>query len=149
MDLLERAAATLRELAQAATSGPWEVIEDVHRGYPEPAREISVWSQPEDRYVTEDVTNAGSLDRWRANAQHIAIWSPTNALLVADWLEGEAATVAAMEPLADLIGVTIQHTSGNSSHVDVGRAETGSWRMHARTDSFALALARSILQEDT
>lgn len=71
-----------------------------------------------------------------------------NWLLVADWLEAEAHTIASMKPFADLVGMTIHHESGNDARVEIGRTNDGDWRMHARTDSFALAVARSILREE-
>lgn len=85
-DLLRRAATKIREEAQAATPGPWEVVIDHHREFECP--EVSVWSQHEQAYVTEDVHTGNS--QFKANAEHVATWQPDVAVAVADWLDATA-----------------------------------------------------------
>lgn len=146
VDLLNRAATKVRERAAGATPGArrmwngWGPTNDglmaVERFGPDVDTPIFIHDQQRDLFATQ------------GDWEFMALWSTGLARLVADWLEGEAATIAAMEPLADLVGVTIQHTSGNEARVQVGRTEAGGQRLHARTDSFAVALARSILEEE-
>lgn len=72
-DLLRRAAALMRERAEAATPGPWAN----RRG-------------PGEHVVRTDsgapLANTGT----RADRRHIASWHPVVALTVADWLDTQA-----------------------------------------------------------
>ena len=79
-DLLSNAAALMRERAEAAMSGPWEVLDSIHR----------------DPYVLQKgrgiltggcIALASGEDYGRGNAEHIASWDPVVALAVARWLE--------------------------------------------------------------
>lgn len=78
-DLLRRAAAKVREVAEAATPGPWFVDADDDRG---------VYTAPRPTATSEDVlygpyNHAG-------NDIHAALWHPGVALAIADWLDAEA-----------------------------------------------------------
>lgn len=67
VDLLRRAAALMRERAQAVTSGAWR-----------PVRVIS------DHTVAAITLNESIEDN---DGEHIAGWSPAVAITVADWLD--------------------------------------------------------------
>jgi hypothetical protein len=73
-EILRKAAALMRERAEAATSGPWALASvsgqgfAVHRG----------------EHTTVSLFSASY------DAEHIASWHPAVALAVADWLEAEA-----------------------------------------------------------
>jgi hypothetical protein len=83
---IRRAAALMRERAQAATPGPWRVGPEGSEGsyllpslggIRERSRFIGILNgrvQPEDGH----------------NAAHVASWHPVVALAVADWLDGTA-----------------------------------------------------------
>lgn len=98
-EVLRRAAALMRERAQAATEGPWSAA-DEHELLPgaDPAWCVSQmrpgWEQmsPTDGYVGDLAeTSLGGRDpRDGPNAEHIASWDPLVALAVADWLEDVA-----------------------------------------------------------
>lgn len=83
-DELRQASGEMRRLAEAATPGPWVVITDHHRALG--VREVSVWSESDKRYVTEDVFTAGN-SPFLANANHVASWNPGVAMAVAAWLD--------------------------------------------------------------
>jgi hypothetical protein len=85
-DLLRRAAARIREVAEAATPGPWATQDGAR------------WMVYGDRwsgdggYVCATSTLPTTVnERALADASHIALWHPAVALVVADWLENEAA----------------------------------------------------------
>ena len=94
-DLLRRAAALMRERAEAATSGPWEFRP--RRGF---------------ESMRDNPATIGFLDTagyfvmlregtWTTEADmtHVVSWHPAVALAVADWLDAEAASHR-----ADLVG---------------------------------------------
>lgn len=64
-DLLRRAAALMRERAEAATAGPWVAAGNVVEG---------VGTVTFDKHMLSN------------DAEHIASWHPAVALAVADWL---------------------------------------------------------------
>lgn len=70
-EMLRRAAALMRERAEAANEGPWLTASDNKR------RDVLAGS-------------GGAIKSRHANAAHIASWHPAVALVVADWLEAEA-----------------------------------------------------------
>ena len=81
-ELLRRAAALMRERAEAATPGPWrtDVLSDVVADHDD---------------VSWDVADVSVLCPWpsateHGNAAHIASWHPTVALAVADLLDAVA-----------------------------------------------------------
>lgn len=98
-DLLRRAAARIREVSGAASPGPWDADVEV-RG------DCVVWG-PNGRFIL----NAQSEPHWiefpegwptkrsvafdvdRRDTQHIALWSPDVAELVADTMEAAASRV--------------------------------------------------------
>jgi hypothetical protein len=57
-----------RALAESAAPSPWQIVIDSHRFDRE---EVSVWSEAEHSYVTEDVSRA-----WMPNAAYIAANDP-------------------------------------------------------------------------
>lgn len=87
-ELLREAAAKMRERAEAATPGPWEIWEG--------RRDLSIEST-----VAED-SNGNPLPiartfPWegaRPDAEHIASWHPPVALAVADWMDWMAGRAA-------------------------------------------------------
>jgi len=82
-DLLRRAAALMRERAEAATPGPWH-------GFPPEAPAWSqqvVWAgQATVAEVSMPIPPEFGLDGL-ADRDHIASWHPAVALAVADWLD--------------------------------------------------------------
>ena len=88
-ETLRRAAALMRERAEAATSGPW-LADRVHSGG---VMGVAVTAPVE---LTADGSIIGVTDIVvPADGHHIASWHPAVALAVADWLD-EAADVADM-----------------------------------------------------
>jgi hypothetical protein len=92
-ELLRRAAALMRERAEAATPGPWITHEmgNVFVGNQADGRTSGLW---EIVHMSGDdlrdlIPEAAT--RNRADAEHIASWHPAVALAVADWLEEVAA----------------------------------------------------------
>lgn len=75
-DLLRRAAARIRETAQAATPGPWWANPIATEA------EVDVYSGTGS---SEDIAVADGA--YRADAEHIALWSPDVAELVAKVLD--------------------------------------------------------------
>lgn len=73
---LRRAAALMRERAQAATAGPWSLVPGA----------ANVWHFPEEgapAVVVKAIGRAVGM----SDAEHIASWHPAVALAVADWLD--------------------------------------------------------------
>lgn len=104
-DLLRRAAAKIRETAQAATPGPWDRPLNTHNKAAVtallPDDEPSKWRdrQPPkgegpERVVVAQVPSWSSGEHLREiglhDLEHIALWSPDIALFLADWLDGHA-----------------------------------------------------------
>lgn len=77
-ELLREAARRIRETADAATPGPWTNLD---RG----DRLIHLREDDEFDYVVDEPMSH------EGNADHIALWHPGTAHLVADLLESEAA----------------------------------------------------------
>jgi hypothetical protein len=75
-EVLRRAAALMRERAEAATPGPWFTGRS-HDDDATPFVRKPGW------WVVASRTDDG-------DARHIASWSPVAALAVADWLDHEA-----------------------------------------------------------
>lgn len=73
-DLLRRAAALMRERAEAAVLSPWQAVEGASSSW---------WVECPN---TADI----ALDLHGENARHIASWHPAVALAVADWLDSMA-----------------------------------------------------------
>ena len=86
-EVLRRAAALMRERAEAATPGPWQVTEDVDTG----ERFVYDTRRTELAQVAEWSTGLG-------NPRHIASWHPAVALAVADWLDATAHRVDMGKP---------------------------------------------------
>lgn len=92
-DTLRAAAARIREVAQAATPGPWvsldagdRIIRDVEapmRSYFVDGVRVTEEAAPE--YVVDEPLIANP-----ANGEHIALWHPLVAEAVAVWLDEEA-----------------------------------------------------------
>lgn len=97
-DLLQRAAATIREVADAATPGPWAVegqgsgVESRNMGcgvvYTMGGSVMGgdIAEPAGDCYPRGDYSPMGDMS-------HIAFWDPVVALAVADWLEVTARDV--------------------------------------------------------
>lgn len=83
-DLLRRAATKIRDTASTADPGPW----------------ASDGLDPNGNYYVHDVPDASPAgysgvnviaeNAHEDNANHIALWSPNVALVIADWLDGSA-----------------------------------------------------------
>ncbi len=86
-DTLRRAAASMRERAEAATAGPWESWQDAHA-----QAIVSEVGRRSFGVVAEP--SRGPSDYGEANAGHIASWHPAVALAVADWLDAESKRAA-------------------------------------------------------
>ena len=83
-EILRRAAALMRERAQAATEGPSEhpLPNEVTFGYHQDgSRHTATW------IATTDAGDEIGEDGENANADHIASWHPVVALAVADLLD--------------------------------------------------------------
>ena len=91
-ETLRAAATKLREMAQAATPGPWVSDGQQH-----------VYS-PDDNPAEDPIaiTAAGSYARQAADALLIATLGPTFAGLVADWLDDAAENAALLAPGGEL-----------------------------------------------
>ena len=128
-DLLRRAAALMRERAEAATPGPWrftdsEAVNDV-------------WDGGMVVVSTDADPIANVLDEWYEpdpgepapinDAEHIASWHPAVALAVADWLDATAA----------------EHESDSGNE----RADAFFAAFDTAPDVAALAVARAYLGE--
>lgn len=88
---LREAATKVREVAEAATPGPWHVDEDYRTVTSEPfrsARQAYDRAGSEDCWVIPESFDSGVNS---PNLHHIALWHPAGALLVADWLDAIAA----------------------------------------------------------
>lgn len=81
-ETLRRAAALMRERAQAATPGPWT---------PDPRAPHDVRGNE----MRNLVATTGGMVAASENTNHIASWHPAVALAVADWLDREAALTEA------------------------------------------------------
>lgn len=108
VDLLRRAAALMRERAEAARAGAWRAEESKMT---EGAHVIvAEWASGPRRVAT----CAGSLPEGNAlNAEHIASWHPAVALAVAVLLDNEASLIASTEEYPDL------HMPLNGARVDL------------------------------
>ena len=93
-ETLRRAAALMRERAEAATPGPWTANVLGSEGYDVRSEHV-----PEKRLHRVRVSRHGweDWDTDRANAEHVASWHPAVALAVADWLDAEAAVWDALD----------------------------------------------------
>ena len=104
-DLLRRAAALMRERAEAATPGPWEALAD---GYGDTSGGRSHEDRRDLLWVRSGPTNKGDIvstyGQWTERSEfdvlHIASWHPAVALAVADWLDvaAEAEHIDFSEP---------------------------------------------------
>ena len=86
-ETLRRAAAKMRERAEAATPGPWSIVPGAS----------NVWRFPDEGTPTLVVNGVGGNVPARSrrearmtDAEHIASWHPAVALAVADWLDSHA-----------------------------------------------------------
>ena len=129
-----RAAATrLREVAGDATPGPWV------------AGVRCVWGlHSDDEIVVDGDDGDGGVLR-EADADYIAMMHPPVALALADWLDSEAAVQGSMEPMANLISLTIEKAGGPAGYVRIGTDEDGNPQMQADSSPAALAVADAVL----
>lgn len=84
-ETLRRAAARIRETAQAATPGPWEARSTGRRGGDH-------WYVVDDGQAVAHIHASDGEDeeQRQPDAEHIALWHPGTAALVADLLDQEA-----------------------------------------------------------
>lgn len=84
-DLLRRAATKIRQTAESATPGPWHALTTGRAGgdhWHVTDAGVSI------AYI--HASDGEDKDRRQPDAEHIALWSPDVAELVARWLEREA-----------------------------------------------------------
>lgn len=121
-ETLRRAAALMRERAEAATPGPWrhtdsEAANDVWNGG---IVVVSTDGDPiancEDEWYEPDPGEPAPVN----DAEHIASWHPAVALAVADWLEAEAESHR-----ADVVGPFPSGCCRMSQALAVARAYLG------------------------
>lgn len=88
VDELRTAAAKIRARAEVATPGPWKAD---HKEYPE----VIYGGQDPWTYVISGSRWGGEASIFDNNddAYHIALWHPGIALIIAEWLDAEAAGV--------------------------------------------------------
>lgn len=96
--LLREAASKMRELAEAATPGPWRALcdgyGDTSGGTAEHERRDLLWVRHGDTNVGDVVSTYGNWNaRSEADVLHIAAWHPAVALAVADWLDEVVALI--------------------------------------------------------
>lgn len=84
-EVLRRAAALMRERAEAATPGRWETSDS---DLTHPGAGMNVYSDLEGPVVADCCGYQGGAGI--QDAEHIASWHPGMALAVADWLDGTA-----------------------------------------------------------
>ena len=140
-----RAAATrLREVAADATTGPWSVTRE-HLTHPEAGADVRGAGG---RWVASDCDGyqGGCLP---ADADYIAMMHPPVALALADWLDSEAAVQGSMEPMANLISLTIEKAGGPAGYVRIGTDEDGNPQMQADSSPAALAVADAVLGSES
>lgn len=121
VDLLRRAAAKIRETANAAPRGPYMI--DPTPGY---NRQI----------LADDCDPIGAVRDWSGGlhdgtgsaeqtAAHIILWHPGVALAVAGWLEHEAGMAHDAENRATLLGRPLEYPHEVLEAVTVARALLG------------------------
>lgn len=77
--------------------------------------------------------------------EHVALWSPTTALGVADWLDGEAAMLSQLDPFVSLIDAVISSQGKATARLSHGRTPDNAIEMHGDTTPAAVTLAHLIL----
>jgi hypothetical protein len=80
---LRKAAERIRQLAGAATPGPWDAHEEHHGAFSGGITVVRSVSEPRRRIVNVDQAFHSHGER-EANIAHIAYWDPTVTVLVAD-----------------------------------------------------------------
>jgi hypothetical protein len=114
-EILRRAAALMRERAEAATNSDWYpyfVPEQLHR--PDGDGDWIVDSGP--RFICSTQADGPTS---KANAEHIASWHPAVALAVADLLDAQAALVEETGGFFDIAEM------GDANALNVARAYLG------------------------
>jgi len=118
-DLLRRAAAKLREHAEAADWGPWEV------GPSFGARDSRVYVRPvggfdwigatriDDEPTKVMACQVSNMPRFRENAAYIALMHPPVALALAEWL-AFVAVWGKQSPYADAVARAVLREDGES-----------------------------------
>lgn len=106
-DTLRRAAALMRERAEAATPGPWEAQQDGSGGW---------WIEAPYTATIAELDIDYSVPQ--ADAEHIAGMHPAVALAVADWLD----TVARLMEHGDPGGPLLQKRALAVAHAYLGES---------------------------
>lgn len=103
IDTLRRAEARIREEAGRATEGPWEAhcYDSGHSKFDMCCSVIT--ADRGDHIADLDglrrlENEVAATDDGYADATHIALWDPTVALAVADWLRAETDALEALDP---------------------------------------------------
>lgn len=109
-DLLRRAAALIRDRAEAASPSPWKQACAWRKG-------VEFGDGPETKLAPVHWGKARA-----ANTEHIASWHPDIALAVARWLDYEADEIG---PLVGPDGRQITYVHGNPYAVTIARAYLG------------------------
>ena len=100
-ETLRKAASLMRERAEAATPGPWQM----RYGFP------AYVSGPGETVTINDLSGDMELE----DAAHVASWHPAVALAVADWLDREAAEVREW---------TVEQAGSHPVHYSTGRVDS-------------------------
>lgn len=129
-EILRRAAALMRERAEAATPGPWSAV----------PRTTTHNVQGHGRSVVVTPQTRVSM----SNTAHIASWHPSVALAVADWLDREATLHESMAGLGDLLNLASKELGGGEIRIQFSDDAD---RMAASTMPQALAVAHAYLGE--
>jgi hypothetical protein len=110
-ETLRRAAALMRERAEAARAGRWLA---------DGSELFADWE--DSRYI--GVCDGSLAEGNVANAEHIASWHPAVALAVADWLDAQAADVESFVD-GEVGWVTVEWRAANTAALIVARAYLG------------------------
>lgn len=124
VDILRRAAALMRERAEAATRGPWR-----SENYPNGQAPL---------VIGEGMAVAETFDKTHlSDANHIASWHPGVAVPIADWLDWVAHCREVIDGVAARVREQMREPKGP------GKAS----QMFEDTEVHALTIARAYLGE--
>ena len=139
-EILRKAAALMRERAEAATPGRWEPSD---RALTHPGVGMDVYSDIEGPVVADCCGYQGGAGI--EDAEHIASWHPAVALAVADWLEAEATALSAMEVFEATVVKESYFREVRGAGITVCQHEDGELSIATDTSQAALAVARAYL----
>lgn len=106
-EMIERAAALMRERAEASWPGPWDLETEVGGFGPVACVLMPLPGHKGARTGLTSYIPLGTQDA--ETAAHIASWHPLVALAVADWLHQEAINAGAYANHGNWLGVPSEH----------------------------------------